>query len=210
MIRRLSETAIAGLAVEAVPVVDLSAPIPEHDAAAFAQGYREGFEAGEADGARESAQRLKALECEVRLELEHRSAEVAAERERLRTMLHGLEAAQTQHHEQLREASFEIAMKALAGAFGEREGDHTLLLRMVDSLLQDFRKDAVRLEVSVADRDLLPMLADGLPIDISPMLRAGECLLVGTNGRVASSIEHRLGVIQQAMLRALAGASADA
>jgi flagellar biosynthesis/type III secretory pathway protein FliH len=207
MIRRLSEPAIAAVSSRrlVVPGSDAASTQPPTDSAAYGDGYREGFEAGEADGLREAEARAHALEDELRRKYEDAELSLRDERDRLASFVGRLAEAEAARMSAMEAVAFEVALQCLASAFGEREGDRELLGRTIEQLVRAFRSDALRIEVAEPDRALLPDHVEGIGIEVRPGLRRGECALVTGQGRLETSIIERLSLIHRCMIQALGG-----
>ncbi|HEY9131837.1 MAG TPA: hypothetical protein VIM98_08795 [Dyella sp.] len=214
MIRRLSADTVVetqarrALATEPVAlvanaVVDVPPAEESIDAIAFRKGYADGFEAGEQDAARDHELRTQALEAKAEEALRaHREAWDAQQRQ-LDGLLQGLTQAVQAHEQAMRELSFELAAATLQQVFTANEDDRTLIARLCERLVQDRRGQATQLEVSAADRALLPESIDGLPVVESSALDPGQCRLVGEYGASESSIAVRLAAIFDSMLETL-------
>ncbi|MBE1162739.1 hypothetical protein [Dyella acidiphila] len=217
MIRRLPHDALLESiaprslhSVAAVPVAaaDDISPVQELDAAAYRQGYAEGFQAGEEDGRREAEQYQQAWETEIKQGLEEEYRGLVQERETLAALVAGLHEQLRVQGEEMEQLAFELALASLARAFGTMHGDGALLQRLCRQMAEDYRGKVVRLEVSAADRSCLPEQLDGLEIAVEHALSPGECRIVTVRGYAESSIQARLDTIHGAMLEALGAARA--
>lgn len=205
MIRRLNDAML----IETVPrrlttegrLTD-KAEAAADEAEAFRAGYRDGFEAGEADGLREAMQRASVVEDELRHRLEAEELALATERERLKALIEGLAATQRDNALQMERAAFEIALHSMMLAFGAMEEDRELLRRLIGKLAGDFRADVLSVQVARDDRDFLPQEIDGLEILVRDGLTAGSCVLTTARGQIETSIADRLSAIHQSMLEA--------
>ncbi|ULU23712.1 FliH/SctL family protein [Dyella terrae] len=209
MIRRLSDAMGADSAMPYLPTQVASSAMPEvapADTKAYSDGYREGFEAGDEDSRREAEARLAAIENELRGRFETAESLLHAERERLSVLLERLAESEAQRVMAMEAAAFEIALLCISKAFGERDGDQALIGRLVSGMVQEFRSDAVRLQVADSDRQLLPEQIDGMAIESDPAMSPGSCALVTQRGRIETSIAERLTTIHQAMVDSLQGA----
>lgn len=169
------------------------------DAVAYRTGYAEGFEAGESDGLREAAQRMKALDDEANCRLR----ELATERERLVAVMEGMTEALPRHAAVMEELAFEVALTSLSRAFGRLSGDGQLLRRLCTQVVEEFRVKAVRVCVSIEDRSVLPEHIEGLEVLAESGLARGECRIVTERGQAESSIAMRLQAICDTMLETL-------
>lgn len=208
MIRRLTDDMMAVKAAPFVaPSVVADTPLASiaGNAAGYSDGYREGFEAGEEDGRREADVRLSKLEDELRLRHEQAESSLLSERERISSLLQRLAQADAERSAELETRAFEMALLCLSRAFGERAGDGELLGRVLSELTREFRTEALMLQVSDADRSLLPEHVDGIGIEANATMLPGSCALVTRRGRVETSIAERLNAIHRAMMEAAHG-----
>ncbi|MFC4527559.1 hypothetical protein ISN76_07690 [Dyella halodurans] len=210
MIRRLTDDASVSSAVLHLPVAMTHgepAAADDADAALYGDGYREGFEAGEADALREAAVRLEKVETELRIRLEEAEAALLQARDQWDALAAGLANAEQARAANMEKDAFEIALLALSAVFGENTGDRELLGRLVTQVISDHRSDALCLQVAESDLALLPSQIDGIRVESIAGLAPGACALLTARGRVETSIEARLDAIYRSMVQALKEAS---
>ena len=207
MIRRLSDAAALSEAAQLPSMVSPHAAVlvDETDTARFSDGYREGFEAGEADGLREAEVRFAKLETELRDRHEKAEALLLDERNRWSELAASLASAELARAAVMQEDTFEMALLALAAVLGEGMGEGELLARLVTRVIDEYRSDALCLQVAEADLALLPAQINGVRIEAGAGMLPGSCALMTARGRIETSIKERLDTVHRAMLKALEG-----
>jgi flagellar biosynthesis/type III secretory pathway protein FliH len=207
MIRRLTQDvgADAVRALAHAHVVETAPTSEGSDVVAYGEGYRDGFEAGEADGLREAKERALRLESELRGKCEETESSLRSERDRLRELVAALVDAEAARTLKCEEDALEMAMLCISRAFGHGEGDIQLFSRMVSAVVLEFRSDALRLLVAQQDRAFLPENIDGLSIEVDHGIEPGACALVTSKGRIETSLADRLTIICQSLIHAISG-----
>jgi flagellar biosynthesis/type III secretory pathway protein FliH len=207
MIRRLSDAAALSEAAR-LPIMALphaTVVTDEADAARFGDGYREGFEAGEADGLREAEVRFAKLEAELRDHHEKAEASLLQERNRWGELTASLASAELARAAVMEKDTFEMALRALGAVLGEGMGESERLGRLVTQVIDEYRGDALCLQVAEVDLVLLPEQINGIRIEAGAGMLPGSCALMTARGRIETSIKERLDVVHRAMLKALEG-----
>ena len=205
MIRRLSDAAAVSEAARshAMTMSHEAVVTDDADAARFGDGYREGFEAGEADGRREAEARYAKLEAELRDRHEQAEASLLLERRRWSELAAGLADAERARVADMEKDAFEIALLALSAVLGEGMGEGERMGRLVTQLTNEYGADALCLQVAEADLAHLPDQINGVRIEAGAAMAPGSCALITARGRFETSIKDRLDAIHHAMLSAL-------
>jgi flagellar biosynthesis/type III secretory pathway protein FliH len=209
MIRRLSDAAAVSEAarLQSMTLSHEAVVVDGADAARFGDGYREGFEAGEADGLREAEARFAKLEAELRDRHELAEASLLVERSRWSELAAGLADAERARVADMEKDAFEIALLALSAVLGEGMSEGERLGRVVAQLINEYRADALCLQVAAADLAHLPDQVNGVPIEAGAAMVPGSCALMTARGRLETSIKDRLDAVHRAMLDALVRAT---
>lgn len=211
MIRRLSQATEVARPYESSAAVTDAGTVQSTlaDAAAFSDGYRDGYQAGEADALRDGQAKFAKLEAELRDRQEAIEAAWRADSERLTAFAQSVAKQEAARVAEIDASAFEVALLALTAAFEEHAEDRTWVHRAITKVAKDFHADALVLQVAEGDRALLPDDVDGLKIELKPGLAQGSCVLVTRRGQVENSIAERLEIIHRCMLAALGESAGD-
>lgn len=207
MIRRLSDAEALSEAAR-LPFTSSSHAdvfVDETDTARFSDGYREGFEAGETDGLREAEARFAKLEAELRDGHEKAETLLLQERNRWSELATSLASAELARVAVMEKDTFEMALLALGAVLSGDMGEGERLSRLVTQVIDEYRADALCLQVAEVDLVLLPEQINGVRIEAGAGMLPGSCALVTARGRFETSIKERLDVVHRAMLKALEG-----
>jgi len=96
-------------------------------------------------------------------------------------------------------------LRALGAVLGEGMGADERLARLVTQVIDEYRSDALCLQVAEVDLALLPQQINGVRIEAGAGMLPGSCALMTARGRIETSIKERLDVVHRAMLEALEG-----
>jgi flagellar biosynthesis/type III secretory pathway protein FliH len=212
--------ALSAVLTRPTPVRETAAaePAPVDPRVAFEAERRRGLDAahdeGRAEGLREAEAIIeqRAADAERRVRDEHatETQRLADARERLARLLRAVPDAVADFEAELDSVTVEAAYAATTRVLGELAVERTLVVRMCEQVLSEFRQRPAVLRVALDDVAALQELADADELRVvgDAALAPGECRIETAKGRYQSGLATRLDAIKQAFLASIEQAGA--